>query len=256
MIKINNFPVNTTLFSDNTSQVWKLPEELLQKDLVEIDWDYQTEGEVMQLAQLKDLLDSYGVEAGLSISYLPYARQDKGVGNQSTFALRTFSKILNAMHFKRVNLIDPHSDLAYELINNSYGTYPVKQVQDLIGNALICYPDKGAQHKYADMYGVEYLYGLKIRDQSTGNITDYQLIGNPEDRNILIVDDICDGGATFCILTKALKEKGAKEVNLFVTHGIFSKGLKVLKDAGINKIYTKDGEVFENKDGNIIYENN
>jgi ribose-phosphate pyrophosphokinase len=51
----------------------------------------------------------------------------------------------------------------------------------------------------------------------------------------LIVDDICDGGATFVALARKLREAGAIEVSLFVTHGIFSKG----KDLeGIDNIYT------------------
>ena len=49
-------------------------------------------------------------------------------------------------------------------------------------------------------------------------------------RNCLIVDDICDGGGTFIPLAKKLKNAGAKTVTLYVTHGIFSKGLDPLKE--------------------------
>src|SRR3990170_3077399 len=42
------------------------------------------------------------------------------------------------------------------------------------------------------------------------------------------------------------------EVNLFVTHGIFSKGLKTLYESGINYIFTQNGEVSELK-GEITY---
>ena len=48
--------------------------------------------------------------------------------------------------------------------------------------------------------------------------------GNVEGKNCLIVDDICDGGRTFTDLAKKLNDKGAKELYLFVSHGIFSKG--------------------------------
>jgi len=61
----------------------------------------------------------------------------------------------------------------------------------------------------------------------------------------MIVDDICDGGATFILLAKELYAAGAKEVNLFVTHGIFSKGLIPLYEAGIKRIFTQDGEASE-----------
>ena len=47
--------------------------------------------------------------------------------------------------------------------------------------------------------------------------------------NVLIVDDISDGGASFKFLAQKLKAEGFQKVGLFVTHGIFSKGLKVLE---------------------------
>ena len=45
----------------------------------------------------------------------------------------------------------------------------------------------------------------------------------------MIVDDICDGGQTFIELAKALEKQGAHQIFLYVTHGIFSKGLDTLK---------------------------
>ena len=42
---------------------------------------------------------------------------------------------------------------------------------------------------------------------------------------------------------KELYKLGALEVQLFTTHGIYSKGVQVLKDAGIVKIFNRKGEV-------------
>ena len=98
-----------------------------------------------------------------------------------------------------------------------------------------------------------FLHGEKVRDQLSGKITSYELKGKPEGMNVMIVDDICDGGATFVILAKALYEGGAKEVNLFVTHGIFSKGLEPLKEAGIKRIFTQDGEACKGIQNQIAY---
>jgi ribose-phosphate pyrophosphokinase len=56
---------------------------------------------------------------------------------------------------------------------------------------------------------------------------------------VLIVDDICDGGATFIRAARALRAiEPDVEVGLCVTHGIFSKGRQHLLDNGIDKIYT------------------
>ena len=58
-----------------------------------------------------------------------------------------------------------------------------------------------------------------------------------EGRTAIITDDICDGGYTFIKVAEQLKAKGASKVILFVTHGIFSKGLDVFEGL-IDHVYT------------------
>jgi ribose-phosphate pyrophosphokinase len=56
----------------------------------------------------------------------------------------------------------------------------------------------------------------------------------------LIVDDICDGGATFIGIADAIHEKDPDaDVRLYVTHGIFSKGIDVFKGK-LNHIYVSN----------------
>ena len=247
MLYLNSIQVPVTMFPDGTSQVWKLDTNLILQHN-HIIWEFSSESEVMHLAQLVDLLHSQNCNNSLIIKYLPYGRQDKEITNDSTFALRTFAKILNSMNFAKVSIIDPHSIIALQLIRNSeaiYETYTVAQITYKHQIDLLCFPDKGAFTKYSSMFTMPYAYGEKVRDQLTGNIVSYKLIGDPKDKNVLIVDDICDGGMTFKLLAKDLLAAGAKEVNLFVTHGIFSKGLRTLKDSNIKRIFTKDGEASE-----------
>lgn len=249
MIELNGKPVNTTLFPDNTSQVWQLPEELLNgTDFANITWRFATEGEFMQLAQLKMLLDSYNFKTCLRIPYLPYGRQDKPVANNATFALRSFAELLNSLKFDEVIVTDPHSPVAGELINNFQVAWTDKivyHINELTKTDILAYPDKGALEKYRRIIRLPFIYGEKVRDQLTGKILSYNVVGECAGKNVLIVDDICDGGMTFKLLAKDLLAAGAKEVNLFVSHGIFSQGLRTLKESKINRIFTKDGEVSE-----------
>jgi ribose-phosphate pyrophosphokinase len=246
MIKLNTHPVPTTMFPDNTSQVWHLPHEWLESRRAAVEWTYSCEGELMQLAQLKDLLDHYGIPATLELPYLPYGRQDKDVGNDATFALRTFAKLINALGFDTVTIHDPHSSVALQLIDRAVAVFPTEQVQRIFAEIadVVCYPDKGARGKYGAIYaGLPFVYGEKVRDQSTGMITSYALVGDAKGKRVLIVDDICDGGATFKILARALLQQGATAVHLFVSHGLFSQGTRGLFDAGIARIFTSTQEV-------------
>ena len=250
MIYVNGQALAVTQFPDKTSQVWHLPSGPIDPscNFVHVKWEYSSEAEIMHLAQLKALLDSLNIKSALRIMYLPYARQDKEVSNDATFALRPFASILNSLNFQEVILVDPHSEIALELINSSRAVYPadeIKKVVELTSSELFCYPDKGARTKYSKVYTQTFIYGEKVRDQSTGFITSYELVGDPKGKRILIIDDICDGGATFILLAKELLSAGAVEVNLFVSHGIFSKGLKPIFESGIKRVFTKDGEAGE-----------
>ena len=260
MLYLNGQPVPVTIFPDKTSQVWKLPESVFSCPSHHIEWVFESEGEFIHLAQLVNLLSlksHYAPYLHLTLKYLPYGRQDKQVANDATFALRTFAILLNSLSFDSVRIIDPHSRVALDLISNSeeinINSWLFPVVEEC-GSDLLCYPDKGAHSKYCNnlILPQPYIYGEKVRDQATGNILSYSIVGDPADKNVLIVDDICDGGMTFKLLAKDLLAAGAKSVVLFVTHGIFSKGLQTLKDSGIQRIFTQDGEASEEA-GQIIY---
>jgi ribose-phosphate pyrophosphokinase len=258
MIYLNGEAVPVTHFPDGTSQVWKLDEKHLKIGAdSHVKWDFSHEAEFFHLAQLRDILALYHQNVFLTISYLPYARQDKPVSNSATFALNTFGKILREMRFGDIEILDPHSPLIMHIVgaNDVYPKDALQRVIKMTESSIVCYPDKGALNKYTQVYdwlGDNFAYGEKVRDQATGNITHYALSANGKDlkeHNVLIVDDICDGGATFLILAKSLRDAGVPDVNLFVTHGIFSKGVKILKQGGISRVFTYEGEIFHDSRG-------
>ena len=84
-----------------------------------------------------------------------------------------------------------------------------------------------------------YLTASKSRDLATQEISDTTINGDVKGKNLLVVDDICDGGRTFIELGKVLREKQCGELSLFVTHGIFSYGIDQLLDV-YDRIYTTD----------------
>lgn len=70
----------------------------------------------------------------------------------------------------------------------------------------------------------------KKRNVSNGNIEGFEVFSDDlHGLPCFISDDICDGGASFIHAAKALKEKNAGDLYLFVSHGIFSKGFDELK---------------------------
>lgn len=252
MILVGGHILQPTVFPDRTSQVWKLPEELLKKRFVMVKWDFDHEGEFMHLAQVKRLLDHAGVESSLNMPFLPYGRQDKQLLNDQCGALRVFAEMLNLLGFNKVFALDPHSHEAVKLIQNLQVQWPNTTINnsiDLCHPDLICFPDVGAKMRYSDLFSsrIPTITFTKHRDPLTGQILkmssetedQYKMIG----KNILIIDDICDGGGTFVRAAKILNMCGANQIYLCTTHGIYSKGLAAMKEAGISRFFCRNGEV-------------
>lgn len=239
-----------TIFPDKTSQIWKLDDEILLEidNNFTITWEFEHEGEIIQLLQLMHLLYNRGIKANLQIPFLPYGRQDKEINNNTTFALRTFLTLLEK--FKswvgEITTIDAHNP---KIISPTIKSLSAdKDVQFAIEQTqcrLICFPDKSASTRGYNILEKPNFYINKKRNQETGDIEGMFLendLYNLKEKTILIVDDICDGGRTFIEAAKLLKRENAGDIHLYVTHGIFSKGLEVLRDAGIKRIFTRKGE--------------
>ena len=71
---------------------------------------------------------------------------------------------------------------------------------------------------------------------------------------ILVVDDICDGGGTFLLLAEALRKAGIdNNLELYVSHGIFSKGTDIIYKS-FYPIYTTNS-FFRGYDSNVKVHN-
>lgn len=187
----------------------------------------------------------------LDLPWLPWARQDRHMVAGDSFALIVFASHLNTLKFDKVNVLDPHSDAAAAAIENLVA---IGQERCLLQSAtlphlfqqnalMLVAPDAGALKKIdavARAAGVEeYAILSKKRDVASGKLTGFSLMaGDVRGRDMLIVDDLCDAGGTFIGSAQVLREAGAHSVSLYVTHGIFSKGVEHLFANGIDAIYT------------------
>ena len=273
---LSDHVLRETRFPDGTSQVWHLPQEVLEAEHVTIDWRFEDDRELMVIASLKQLLDrAHGPQPGVTLylPFLPYARQDKPITNDATFNLRVFGRMLNLLEFDSVKTVDVHSDIAEMCIDRlrvvSAESFHEDAMRDFKPDAIV-FPDAGAMARYGGASTFDNICKLsfkKVRDQGTGNILRHELDtqsphGNQGPKRFLIIDDLCDGGATFRSIAEALKAVAANEadasdlvIGLYVTHGIFSKGTRILRDAGIKYIYTTDSyfDASPNRDFTICF---
>lgn len=171
------------------------------------------------------------------IPYFPAARQDRVMVSGEPLSVKVYADILNCQQLNRVTVYDPHSEVTPALLNNCEVIDNFDFIQSVIKklakDTVLISPDGGALkkiYKVAEhLQNYDVVEGSKIRDVKTRKLSGFKVYADDlQGRDCLVVDDICDGGGTFLGLAKELKAKNAGKLYLAVSHGIFSKGVKVL----------------------------
>lgn len=190
------------------------------------------------------------VKRRVLMPYFPGGRQDRTDGN-TPLTVRMVAPLLAR---GPIHVFDPHSkstinylNAASEVLCPSRGNIATKWMPSDLRPALPRYdgviaPDNGAMDRALNMS--RYLGDTvcitadKVREFSTGKILKYdiRMLYEPGER-YLVVDDICDGGATFNILADSVPKD--VKLDLWVSHGIFSRGIDAISPR-YERIFTTD----------------
>ena len=182
------------------------------------------------------------VHFDLDLPYIPYSRQDRVCAVGDAFGLKVFADQLNSLNFRYVIIFDAHSDVSPALINNCINR-EVKNLFVLNPEFISKYshlvaPDAGAYKKVnsiASHFNLPVIPALKTRDAATGRLSNTVVVteGVENPTRLLVIDDLCDAGGTFLALGAKLKQAFPHTpTDLYVSHGIFAKGLN-----GLDKYY-------------------
>lgn len=255
MIHINGFALNVTRFPDKTSQVWRLQDGVInafKDDVLRIHWEFEDEYELLHIFQLLYFIEKMKIKEPINqrviwdIPYLPYARQDKDIVNTSCWALHFFAEMMGHCE---LHTFDVHNPAFFDQYPNIklVNTLPAQNIEDIVEREkidLLLLPDKGAAARYSQLSAKEFIVAEKIRDEATGRILETIVPNIPLGKNILVCDDLCDGGRTFIEVAKAIEHCKPKKMILYVSHGIFSQGLEAL-GSYYSQIYTRKGPVWQ-----------
>ena len=242
VIKQGRFPDGTLNLNDN---VFDFGEGNL------ISWFYDGDDEMFTIMSLVDILKRHKCnKINLYMPYLPNARMDRIKSDNENFALKVFANWINSLGFNKVYVENVHSNVSNALIDNIVDGLPdvdIETIEGLYKFDVIFFPDEGACKRYKDMDIIKRLnlpiaFGIKNRDWKTGEIIGLTVMGaDVSGKKVLIVDDICSKGFTFYYSGEQLREHGAKDVRLYVTHCEDNiKNGKLLNTDIISKIYTTD----------------
>jgi len=195
--------------------------------------------------------------------YTPYIlglRSDRAfVLDGMRYIKDVIAPILNQQGYKAVKTIDPHSYVAENCINN-LNSISMDYITALhrvdFKKTILLSPDAGAEAKCKKVYnslkhlfsGFETAKKVRVEDNIITTIPDM-----PKDANIVIIDDIIDGGGTLLGIRQALRDAGhTGEVSIIITHAIFSKGIDIIMENFDRVITTNSFQEFEERENLIV----
>ena len=184
------------------------------------------------------------------IPYFGYARQDRKVVPRTSISAKLVSNLITKAGADRIVTVDLHAGQIQGFfdipVDNLFST-PIfaRHVKKRVkSKKIICVaPDVGGTER-ARALGKLLNVGLAIVDKrrpKPGQSQVMNVIGDVKDQTCVIVDDIIDSGGTIVNAAKALKKRGAKEVYVYITHGVLSgEAVKKIKGSVIKNLVITD----------------
>ena len=184
------------------------------------------------------------------IPYFGYARQDRKVVPRTSISAKLVSNLITKAGADRVVTVDLHAGQIQGFfdipVDNLFATpiFARHARKKIKSKNIICIaPDVGGTER-ARALGKLLGVGLAIIDKrrpKPGQSKVINVIGDVKNQTCIIVDDIIDSGGTIVNAAKALKERGAKDVYVYITHGVLSgDAVKKIKKSVIKNLVITD----------------
>ena len=184
------------------------------------------------------------------IPYFGYARQDRKVAPRTSISAKLVSNLITKAGADRIVTVDLHAGQIQGFfdipVDNLFATpiFARHIKKNLNSKNLICVsPDVGGVERTRAL-ARKLDIGIGIIDKrrpSPGKSQVMNVIGNVKSKTCIIVDDIIDSGGTIVNAAQALINRGAREVHVYITHGVLSgEAVEKIKKSKIKNLVITD----------------
>ena len=184
------------------------------------------------------------------IPYFGYARQDRKVAPRTSISAKLVSNLITKAGADRVVTVDLHAGQIQGFfdipVDNLFATpiFARHVKKKLKTKNLICVsPDVGGVERTRAL-ARKLDIGIAIIDKrrpAPGKSQVMNVIGNVNNKTCIIIDDIIDSGGTIVNAAHALLNRGAKEVHVYITHGVLSgQAVDKIKKSKIKNLVITD----------------
>jgi len=192
------------------------------------------------------------------IPYFGYSRQDRKDQPRVSITAKLIANLLTGAGADRVMTMDLHAAQIQGFfdipVDHLYGSSIFASLfKSISKNLVVVSPDIGGI-KMARSYATRLHCGLVVIDkrrpqQNFAEVV--HIIGNVENKDVLLVDDLVDTGGTIVSAIEALKAHGARNIYGSITHPLLSgSALERIKNSQITKLYVSDTIPMRNGEGN------
>ena len=260
--KLNIGKLSIERFSDG--ELWvKYNENLRGNDIYIVQSTNSPGDNIVELALLIDAAKRASAEKiNVIIPYFGYSRQDRKDKPRVPISSKVMMDIFTQAGADRIVTMDLHSTQIQGFssipVDNLYGSLVLMQSLEEYFNKIkndkkcvVLSPDIGS-NKLSQAYAKKLGIGFALIDKRRNAHNQSEiahLVGNLNDRHVLIIDDMIDTAGTISNAAKVAKEKGALSVTVAATHGVLSgESIKKLSGDNIDKVFLSDTvEIPENK---------
>lgn len=183
--------------------------------------------------------------------YFGYARQDRRVRSARVpITSKVVADFLSSVGVDRVLTVDLHAEQIQGFfdvpVDNVFGTPVLLEhlSKQEFHNPVVVSPDIGGVVRARAMAKLLNDIDLAIIDKRRPRANESQvmhIIGDVQDRDCIIVDDMIDTGGTLCKAADALKENGARRVFAYATHPVFSgNAVANIRESNIDHVVVTD----------------
>ena len=184
--------------------------------------------------------------------FFGYARQDRKDQPRVPITAKLIANLLTEAGVDRVITMDLHAPQIQGFfdipVDHLYAKsaligYLRDQGIGANGNLTVVSPDVGGvkmARAYADALGADLAIVAKHRISAT-KVEAMNIIGEVQDRDVLLVDDMTETAGTLCAAAEILKRNGARRIYAGVSHAVLGDlGRQRIKDSAIESVITTD----------------
>jgi ribose-phosphate pyrophosphokinase len=194
------------------------------------------------------------------IPYFGFARQDRKDRPRVSIGSKLTADLISTAGVDRIITMDLHADQIQGFFNvpvdHLFGSAIfAPYIENLnLENLTISAPDMGGSKRanaYSRHLRSEMVLCYKLR-KKPNVVEEMSIIGEVEDRDVIIIDDMVDTAGTLVLAAQKMKEKGARSIRAFATHPILSgNAIERIDNSPISELVVTDSVPFVNKSDKI-----